>query len=397
MRILIYSHDTFGLGHLRRSQTIAHAIVRQFAKASVLIVSGSPLIGQFRFEQGVDFVRIPGVLKNADGDYTAASLNQAVDETIALRRAIISRTAQTFRPDIAIVDKEPWGLRGELSDTLEALASNGCHLILGLRDVLDDPLLLRAEWARKHVAPALTDLYNTIWVYGREEIYNPFHGLDLGTEIESKVQFVGYLRRSVQSATPPQRLRPIMDRRYLLAVVGGGGDGARMIDWLLAAYEYEKPPNAKIHIVFGPFMAQADRNRLTARAAKLASVTTLTFDTQIEHLMQNAQGIIAMGGYNTFCEILSFKRPALIVPRLSPRREQLIRAQRANDLGLIRTMTETEIEERSPETMADAIRALQTQPPPEKELTDSLLMGLDGITANLSSFDIRRNRFAIPS
>src|SRR5262249_11186003 len=45
--------------------------------------------------------------------------------------------------------------------------------------------------------------------------------------------------------------------------------------------------------------------------------------------------VIAMGGYNTMCEVLSFEKHALIVPRVSPKPEQLIRAARMRDLGLI--------------------------------------------------------------
>jgi predicted glycosyltransferase len=42
-----------------------------------------------------------------------------------------------------------------------------------------------------------------------------------------------------------------------------------------------------------------------------------------------------MGGYNTICEILASKTPALIVPRVTPRQEQLIRAERMKELGLV--------------------------------------------------------------
>ena len=42
-----------------------------------------------------------------------------------------------------------------------------------------------------------------------------------------------------------------------------------------------------------------------------------------------------MGGYNTSCEILACGRRALIVPRIIPRREQLIRAQRLSELGAV--------------------------------------------------------------
>ncbi|HJO71825.1 MAG TPA: hypothetical protein QGG32_03095, partial [Rhodospirillales bacterium] len=54
-RLLIYSHDTFGLGHLRRCRTIAHALVEQFKGLSVLILSGSPILGSFDFRTRVDY------------------------------------------------------------------------------------------------------------------------------------------------------------------------------------------------------------------------------------------------------------------------------------------------------------------------------------------------------
>src|ERR1041384_4709433 len=75
VRVLIYSHDTFGLGHLRRSRAIANAIVAEWPEASVVIISGSPVIGNFEFAHGVDYIRIPGVTKLPDGDYRSLNLN----------------------------------------------------------------------------------------------------------------------------------------------------------------------------------------------------------------------------------------------------------------------------------------------------------------------------------
>ena len=56
--------------------------------------------------------------------------------------------------------------------------------------------------------------------------------------------------------------------------------------------------------------------------------------------MARAAGVVAMGGYNTFCEILSFDKRALIVPRTAPRLEQFIRAKRAAELGLVAMLSE---------------------------------------------------------
>src|SRR3954462_14837358 len=144
-RILIYSHDTFGLGHLRRSRAIANALVEEWPDVSVVILSGSPVIGNFEFGSGVDYVRVPGVTKLPDGNYTSQNLNVSLDQAVALREALILQTAQTFRPDLLIVDKEPTGFRGEIVPALERLRQEGCRLVLGIRDVMDEPALLIPE------------------------------------------------------------------------------------------------------------------------------------------------------------------------------------------------------------------------------------------------------------
>ena len=118
VRVLIYSHDTFGLGHLRRCQAIAHALVDRFKGLHVLIISGSPIASSFEFRARVDFVKIPSVIKNYNGEYTSLDRHIDLTETLALRRSIILHTAMSFDPDIFIVDKEPLGLRGEVEETL---------------------------------------------------------------------------------------------------------------------------------------------------------------------------------------------------------------------------------------------------------------------------------------
>ncbi|CAN0497133.1 unnamed protein product, partial [Laminaria digitata] len=188
-RALIYSHDSFGLGHLRRCRAIAHALVDQNPDMSVIILSGSPIIGNFDFRRRVDFVRVPGVIKLRNGDYTSYSLDLDIDQTVALRASIIKHTADIFDPDIFIVDKEPLGLRGEVAETLEMLKDRGTPLVLGLRDVMDEPKLLAPEWKRKNVMPALENLYDEIWVYGLPQICDPLADIDLSPHVRRKMVF----------------------------------------------------------------------------------------------------------------------------------------------------------------------------------------------------------------
>ena len=372
-RILIYSHDTFGLGHLRRCRAIAHALVEHNKELSVLILTGSPIIGSFDFRARVDFVRVPGVIKLRNGDYTSLSLLIDIEETLAMRASIIQHTAKMFDPDIFIVDKEPLGLRGEVQDTLKMLKERGVPLVLGLRDVMDEPGLLAPEWKRKNVIPAVRDLYDDIWVYGLPQICDPLEGVELPKSVRQKMTYTGYLGRSLpQKGMPPTPLQKITEP-FILVTVGGGGDGEAIIDWVLRAYESDAQLPYPALLVLGPFMQSERQTEFLARAAKLKNVEGITFEAQMEALMARAIGVVAMGGYNTFCEILSFNKRAIIVPRTAPRMEQYIRAARAQELGLVSMLLDDK--QRDPYTMATALRQLPQQQLPSQVVVPGLLDG----------------------
>jgi predicted glycosyltransferase len=381
-RILIYSHDSFGLGHLRRCRAIAHDLVDHYKGLSVLILSGSPIIGSFDFRARVDFVRIPGVIKLHNGEYTSLGLHIDLDDTLALRSSIIRHTADKFSPDLFLVDKEPVGLRGEVGETLAMLKSRGVHNVLGLRDVMDAPKELREEWRRKKAMPALRDLYSEIWIYGVPLMGDTLKGIDVPPEVRAKTIYTGYLPRFVpQEATLSQPVP--LDDPYILITAGGGGDGATMIDWVIRAYENDRTLEQKALIVLGPFMAASDQFDFRERIARLHNVSVLTFESHMEVLMQRADGIVAMGGYNSFCEILSLDKRALLVPRSTPRKEQLIRAGRAQALGLVRMLDGDG--PRDWRTMAEALRLLPDQPLPSEAHIEGILDGLATVHQRVKS------------
>jgi predicted glycosyltransferase len=377
-RILIYSHDTFGLGHLRRCRTLAHALVERFKQLSVLILSGSPIIGSFDFRARVDFVRVPGVVKLRNGEYTPLNLHLDIRETMSMRASIIQHTAEAFAPDMFIVDKEPVGLRGELTQTLKMLKRGGTRLVLGLRDVMDEPAALEPEWQRKNVLPALRDLYDDIWVYGLPQICDPLEGVALPAKVKNKMTYTGYLHREVPSHGAPARLPEITNKPFLLVTTGGGGDGDGLIDWVLRAYEHDPLLPYPALLVLGPFM-QAERQReFMDRAARLKRVDAITFHGQLETLVSRATAVVAMGGYNTFCEVLSLDKRALIVPRTEPRLEQHIRASRAAELGLVSMLSDDGTY--NPAVMAAALRALPRQNKPSDVIVPGLLEGLQNVS-----------------
>jgi len=209
-RAILYSHDTFGLGHLRRSRTIAQALVGADDDLSALIMTGSPIAGRFDFPDRVDHVRLPGVVKMPDGTYASHNLGVDIEETVKLRAALLSAAEDTFDPDLVIADKEAWGFRNELAGTLEKAKARGARLVLGVRDVLDESKTLHREWQRKGAIEAIERYYDEIWIYGLPEICEPLAGLPISDRMMDRVHYTGYLKREVSSwplvglAPPPQ-------------------------------------------------------------------------------------------------------------------------------------------------------------------------------------------------
>ncbi|MBN9453127.1 MAG: hypothetical protein J0I42_14345 [Bosea sp.] len=386
-RVLIYSHDTFGLGHIRRCRAIANALIASFPHISVIIVSGSSVISSFQFGDGVDYVRIPGVEKQSDGGYEPHHLNLDLTDTIRLRADLIKQTVLSFDPDVVIVDKEPVGLRGELKPSLDILRRRGARIVLGLRDVLDEPAAVLEEWSRNGALEALDTIYDDIFVYGLENVYEPLTGLPGQQRFADKLQYMGYLKRAVPNPMPPNRYPRITKQPFILVTPGGGGDGAGVIDWVISAYETDPTIALPALIVFGPFMSREKRKGFAERIARNPKLEGLGFDPRLELLMNRAHCVVAMGGYNTFCEILSFDKPALIVPRVRPRLEQAIRAGRADELKLVDVLydpSQAGEGERDPRVMAAALHALPRRPPPSQAFVPDLLDGLPAISRALA-------------
>lgn len=376
-RTLLYSHDTYGLGHLRRSRTIAMALVAGDPRRSALIVTGSPIAGRFDFPERVDHVRLPGVIKLMDGSYRSSNLSLDIDRMVSLRSRIIGAADAEFEPDLLIVDKEPWGFRNEMAPTLAAARARGCRIVLGLRDVLDDEDALAREWERKGALEAIWRYYDDIWIYGIPQICQPLAGLGLSRRMEERIVYTGYLRRG-WTGPPPEPGVDVPGEPYILVTTGGGGDGADLIDWVLGAYESaaDLPPAV---IVYGPFLDSGLRAAFDKRVAALGRRVMATgFHPRLEAVLAGASGVVAMGGYNTFCEILSMDRPAIIAPRTRPRLEQLIRSAAAERLGLVRMLL-PERDGAAASVMAAAIRALPDQPRPSLNAPAGLLSGLDNM------------------
>jgi predicted glycosyltransferase len=229
--------------------------------------------------------------------------------------------------------------------------------------------------------------YDSIWVYGPPDFYDPLVGLDVPVSVRRKMDFVGFLQRSVSTSKTSINAR---NDNYILVTTGGGGDGADLVEDVMNAYEHDASLQQRALVVLGPYMPAAERTKLVQKGAKIPYVEVIEFDNHMEELVAGAVGVVAMGGYNTYCEILSFDKPALIVPRIKPREEQLLRAQRASELGLVDVLLPEQSAD--PAVMAAALKRLPQRLPPSESGCTLQLDGLNHISQTVGHWLDSRGR-----
>jgi len=388
MNILMYSHDTYGLGHIRRSMALARNI-RSAGEHNIIIVTGSPIVGRFDFPQGIDFVRVPGMIKQHNDLYVASSIKVEPDMAMAIRQNIILSTAQAFKPSVFLVDKAPLGLKREVVPTLEWLRADspGTRVVLGLRDIMDSPASTIEEWRRKRIYETLDALYSEIWVYGSRDMYDPISEYEIPAHIAAKMHFTGYIPRQIPRAQHRPRIRRSMgvapDEKLVLVTAGGGGDGHKVVDTYLTMLETLPHPKFRSMIVTGPMLAEEIYDELAGRARKL-KVRICKFYRKMEKAILAADCVVSMGGYNTMCEIVGAARPSLIIPRSVPREEQLIRARLFAGMGLLEYIPWETVE---PAPMLERIEQLLHDPGPyEAALAGFPMTAFDIINERIQSF-----------
>lgn len=379
LRIGFYSHDTMGMGHIRRNLLIASAVVKNSTNVEALLVAGTREAAYFATQAGLDCVTLPALTKSADGRYTARNLGWSLEDTASLRSQIIKATIEAYAPDVFVVDKLPKGIGNELLPTLELLSKTNAKCVLGLRDVLDEPTTVNREWLRDANDAAIEAYFDELWIYGDQSIYDCLKEYDFSTTVSSRAIFTGYLDQSDRNEINAESL-PLVGREgqpMALCVVGGGQDGFALAETFVKS---SMPIGWRGVIITGPFMPKDQQQKLHRFAQENRNVEIIDRLVETDEYLRQAQRVVAMGGYNTVTSILSFGKASMIVPRIVPRQEQWIRAKRLADLGWI---TAVRPEELNHEQITQWLSA-EDVPVPDSSCVD--LLGLNRISQRVGQW-----------
>jgi predicted glycosyltransferase len=368
-RALFYSHDTLGLGHLRRTLLLCAGLGERFQDLSILVLTGSAMAHAFRIPPGLDYVKLPSVTKLDNERYESRFLGLPFEQTLALREHIILQTTIDFRPDFFFVDNVPLGMKGEVRGALEYIRSRmpESRVFLGLRDILDDSAEIVPLWRRMGVFEAIDRLYDCVFIYGLAEVFDPVREYQWPESLRAKTCFCGYIPRPVEREASRAARRELCapGEKLVLVTVGGGSDGACLVEnYLRAVPEVSCHTPVTSLVLLGPEMRPEEARRLGSIAAGVPAVRFREFCEDPLPLMDAADLVVSMAGYNTISEILALRKKAIVVPRIRPRTEQLLRSRRLQDLGLLRMIHPDELTPRRlAGEMVASLRARQEPPP----------------------------------
>lgn len=370
------------MGHLRIVLRLASCIQAEVADASMLLLTASTLAHAFRLPKGLDVIQIPALDRsNGVASYRPLRLPLTFERVKKLRERIIGETARTYCPDLLLVDFRPGGLAGELVPTLRALKRRRrTALVLLLRDIVDDPGIVRVRWRVDQGMQAL-EYYDEIWVYGCQNLYDPIREYQFPTEIARKIRFCGYLDIDppVAANDDIRRTFGIPRQSFVLVTVGSGREGFPLLDTFVRALaQFPNEPDLFSLIVGGPLLPMEQRDIIRRHCEALSShcpgrrVRFVDFLPNLLDYMAAADVVVSMGGYNAATEILRLGKRAVVVPHTSSHNEQLIRASLFESLGLIRMIHPNQL---SPHKLVETIlAALQNEPPTHQRL---LQLGFD--------------------
>jgi predicted glycosyltransferase len=339
-RVLFYSHDGTGLGHLRITLGVATAYAGMRQQDSLLLVTGSLQTGAFALPDNLDFVKLPAMPKRdlyaslppTEG-YTGSH-----NSTIRFRAALGLATVQAFDPHLVVIDHAPAGLFRELAPSIDWLRRRdpAPSLALLMRDVTFGPEQTRSIWTNEGVYPLLDEAYDRILIYGDRRVFDPIATYGMSELAASRTRFCGYLAPSPPRRTPTQVRNEVgAGTLPLIAVsVGGGGDGRVFLRAYLAGLRDCSRAPVLSYVVTGPLLPEADRAEIIALTDSLPNVRVVDFDPDFAAVVRAADAVVCMGGYNSIAESVYFGKRPIVMPRVPGSEEQLLRAEGFARLGL---------------------------------------------------------------
>lgn len=359
-RILLYSHDGGGLGHVRIMLGVGSALAHRLPEDTVLLLTGSNHVSGASLPETMDFVKLPsmphrGLYVDLPG---AASPPSDFKEVLYFREQVAYSTITAFNPDLLVVDHAPGGLFRELARSLAWIGTHAptTKRALLMRDITFGTEQTKAIWSAEGAYPLMDNFYDRILVYGSQEVFDPIAEYGMSAAAAAKTEFVGYLTPRAARRTPDQVRHDlgIGNARLIAVSAGGGADGMAVLKAFVAGFAAHAPADVVAYVVTGPMMPAKDEAALRSAADGLPNLRLVSYDDDFLGITQAADVVVGMGGYNSMTEAVFCGKRAVTVPRVPGPEEQVLRVHRFDERGLLRAVLPSDL---SSETLWAAVNA----------------------------------------
>lgn len=310
MRIVFYSLNGSGVGHVMRGVSVARA-VRKLAKdlrrdVEIFFLTSSEAVGVI-FSEGFPSFKMPSRAAFAASGISAERFGPLAAEWT-------KATLQMLSPELLVVDTFPAGYYDELPPLLEIPGRAVC-ICRPIRFANVD----QAEYFEN------LSLYDTLVVPEMKER----SGYRLPADLELKASYFGpaLSRASGELLTrnDARRLLNIPPDAFVIYVSAGGGGDAGAQETILGNYAaLNVIPNAHFVVGAGPLYF--------GQKIRAGDVTWLTHENTLE-LMPGFDIAVASAGYNSFNELMFAGVPSVFLPQEKWADDQASRAESAAAAG----------------------------------------------------------------
>ena len=391
-KLLFWVQHLLGIGHLRRTATLARAL--QGDGFEVTVVSGGlPLPGLDL--GGASFVQLPPV--RAVDIYFKDLRDRAGlpidDDWREQRRDTLLSVFAEVGPEILVTELFPFGrrqFRFELVPLLEAAQAQSPRPLIAcsVRNILVQP---PNEDRRLEMVELARRFYDLVLVHGDPGLVTFEETFPLVAQVQDLVRYTGYVvDRPEQAGGSVRTTGTRVGHGEVLVSAGGGAVSEPLLRAALAARPLTTAATVPWRLLVGHNVAPEVFDDL--RSASAPGITVERARSDFTQLLRNCLLSVSQGGYNTVMEVLDAGVRAVVVPYAGGlETEQTLRAERLGGRGVLHVLAEEAL---TPEHLARAVDDALRAPPPSAVALDT---GGAASTARLLRERVFGHAFGPPS
>jgi len=354
-RILYYTHNSIGIGHVFRARAIITGIQRWRPDIDFIVLSGTS-VPHILLREGIEVVKLPGVEKVMNHLEAAPSnktfLPDAVDRddplykprhlktmrlesVMKLRQRLIGDTCRCFSPDVVMVEHYLDGLLGEMTAVLKKNRSGRCpgHFISvalsrGIMNARGEMLATSGSQPPEKIVSYYDYIYffDDIPMLNRDDS-DGINKLPSGTKRVCLGKITDKCRDELSSRSLVHKRFQLADKPIILISLSRHGDVAEIcLQFFDALHRAGLDNDYQMIFVIDPYLKKAVLEKIQNHP--LASqVRFLPFFYPLVDIINASELVICRAGYNTINELLLTGVKAIVIPEAHPSGEQEARIE----------------------------------------------------------------------